>query len=166
MHNCAVLYLYTIIAMGGDVTVASAASQQSKSSQSQSSTDSSQVDGTQPVLNTNVTFSTDQLLCDTDEQLLLHNHFQTVKSNQLLQEECHSSSLSESEVNGASETKIKFTSSADATTGIADATTRTIPQLDGANQESSEEEESEDSEEEDEIVNQVYMLIFVHNYIQ
>ena len=159
--------------MGGDVTIASAASQQSKSSQSQSSTDSSQVDGTQPVLNTNVTFSTDQLLCDTDEQLLLHKHFQTVKSNQLLQEECHSSSLSESEVNGASETKIKFTSSADATTGIADATTgiadattRTIPQLDGANQESSEEEESEDSEEEDEIVNQVYMLIFVHNYIQ
>ena len=55
MHNCAVLYLYTTIAMGGDVTVASAASQQSNSSQSQSSTDSSQVDGTQPVLNTKLT---------------------------------------------------------------------------------------------------------------
>ena len=43
----------------------------------------------------------------------------------------------------------------DATTGLADATTRTIPQLDGANQESSEEEESEDSEEDDDIANQV-----------
>ena len=36
-----------------------------------------------------------------------------------------------------------------------DKTVGAIPQLDGANQESSEEEESEDSEEEDESVNQV-----------
>lgn len=144
--------------MGGDVTVASAASQQSKNSQSQSSTDSSQVDGTQPVLNANGTFSTNQLPCDTDEQLLLHKNFQTVKSKQLLQEECHSSSLSEGGGSRVSKKKIKFTSSADAIMGIADETTRIIPQLDGANQESSEEEESEDSEEEDEIANQVCML--------
>ena len=161
----ALLYLFAATAMGGDVTVASAASQQSKNTQSQSSTDSSQVDGTQPVLNANMTFSTDQLLCDRDEQLLLHEHFQTVKSKQLLQEECCQSSLSESESNPLSKKNIKFISSDDATTGIADATTgitdamiKTIPQLDGANQESSEEEESEDSEEEDEIVNQVCML--------
>ena len=37
----------------------------------------------------------------------------------------------------------------------ADTTTMAIPQLDGANQESSEEEESEDSEDDDEGVNQV-----------
>ena len=154
----ALLHLFAATAMGGDVTVASAASQQSKNSQSQSSADSSQVDGTQPVLNANMTFSTVQLLCDRDEQLLLHEHFQTVKSKQLLQEECHPSSLSESESNPLSKKNIKLISSADATTGIADAATRTIPQLDGANQESSEEEESEDSEEEDEIVNQVCML--------
>ena len=161
----ALLYLFAATAMGGDVTVASAASQQSKNTQSQSSTDSSQVDGTQPVLNANMTFSTDQLLCDRDEQLLLHEHFQTVKSKQLLQEECCQSSLSKSESNPLSKKNIKLISSDDATTGIADATTgitdamtKTIPQLDGANQESSEEEESEDSEEEDEIVNQVCML--------
>ena len=97
--------------MGGDVTVASATSQQSKNSQSQSSTDSSQVDGTQPVLNTDMTFSPDQLVCVQDEQSLLHKDFQTVKSKQLLQEECHSSSLSDS--NCVSKKKIKFTSSTD-----------------------------------------------------
>ena len=156
----ALLYLFAATAMGGDVTVASAASQQSKNSQSQSSADSSQVDGTQPVLNANMTFLTDQLyiLCDRDEQLLLHEHFQTVKSKQLLQEECCQSSLSESESNPLSKKNIKLISSTDATTEIADSATRTIPQLDGANQESSKEEESEDSEEEDEIVNQVCML--------
>ena len=44
-----------------------------------------------------------------------------------------------------------------------DATTAvTIPQLDGANQESSEEEESDDSEEEDDMINQVRMCVCVY----
>ena len=43
-------------------------------------------------------------------------------------------------------------------------TATTIPQLDGANQESSEEEESEDSEEEDELINQVAMYCIQQNF--
>ena len=100
--------------MGGDVTVASAASQQNKNSQSQSSADSSQVDGTQPALNVNMTLSTDQLLCEPDEQSLLHKNFQTVKSKQLLQEECCSSSLNNSSCD--SKKNIKFASSTDLAT--------------------------------------------------
>ena len=38
----------------------------------------------------------------------------------------------------------------------------TIPQLDGANQESSEEEESDDSEEEDDMINQVRVCVYVY----
>ena len=47
----------------------------------------------------------------------------------------------------------------DVTARSANPTTAgTIPQLDGANQESSEEEESEDSEDEDDVANQVCTL--------
>ena len=91
-----VLFYIATTAMGGDVTVAaSAASQQNKTSQSQSSTDSSQVDGTQPIIMDNdMTFSASQVLCDPDKQSALHKSFQTVKSKQLLQD-CFSDSVND-----------------------------------------------------------------------
>ena len=102
--------------MGGDATVASvAASQQGKTSQSQSSNDSSQVDGTQPLLNTDTAFSTDQLLCEPEERLLLHKNFQAVKSKQLSREHYQSSSLSDSDC--VSKKKIPFASSTSCSTG-------------------------------------------------
>ena len=91
-----ILVLFTILttAIGGDVTVASAASQQNKTSQSQSSTGSSQVDGTQPsIMDTDMTFSANQLLCDPDKRSALHKSFQAVKSKQLSQEKCFSDSV-------------------------------------------------------------------------
>ena len=98
--------------MGGDVTAVSAASQQSKTSQSQSSTDSSQVDGSQPLLSTNMTFSTDQSLCEPDEQSMLHRNFQAVKSKQLLQKESQSSKANRSDtVTKSGCKKLKFSSS-------------------------------------------------------
>ena len=101
--------------MGGDVSVSSAAaSQPGKTSQSQSSTDSSQVDGTQPLLNTNMTFLTDQLLHEPEERLLLHKNFQAVKSKQLSQGHCQSSSFNNSDC--VLKNKIPFISSTSCST--------------------------------------------------
>ena len=98
-HTFKYVFTLTTIAIGGDITAASAANQQSKTSQSQSSTDSSQVDGTQPILlNNDLSFSTDQQLYEPDKQLSLYKNFQALKSKHLLQEEMclTSSSVSKS----------------------------------------------------------------------
>lgn len=105
---CIILLITT--AIGGDVTATTASSQQSKSSQSQSGSDSSQVDGTQPVLHTNMN---DQLLCESNEQSLLHKNFQAIKSKQLLKDECQSSHSGSSGVSESGLNRIKCNPSVD-----------------------------------------------------